>query len=1026
MSGSLSTELSYEGPLLGSPQGDTPNSPDEPIPARRAEQPPDLYSPHAPDTRPDTQPDNRLSVVSAVSLEPRRRSRHHHHSRHSHLHRELAHMLSISSRDAKELRLGLNSAFEKLDQSRARASHAEKLALDVLLRVRRAEEERTNAMREASSVREELGKYKALVDNAHGEIRRAQQMLQDQDHLRYEAEASAARARDNARQMKQRRLIDLAREEGRKMGYREGIQAGQNIGYHEGPVEDGRSYPNERPRFREIFDESKYQLDEFDQSLPLRDTYLNPPSLHDTEALLAAPLPRREVYPRLQEQFNEPPGPANDSTNLPPEASYTPMTPSRGSSTHLRQIRPVQQPSLLSLLLLSNPTGVLPSVVPFSQGGPGFEPPPGNVEEPPSGLVSRYPAESGGPVYESPSPRRAFDLAIPNSGMTPDVSRSPVQENFSTATGMIQSPSREHYETLPGDISNPAQERSTTTHFPGATRIPTDGAPFVNEPRNPEFPGRPGSRPLVDDPRNPEFSGRPRGRPPVEEPRNTEFSGRPSSRPIVDDPRNREFSGRPSSRPVIVDDPRNLEFSGRPSSRPIVDDPRNREFSRPNSRSLSYEPRNPELSGRPSSRPIVDDTRNREFLVPDSRSVCSLGPAFGVPPLLTMTSLHMTDGTQSSQRGLVADHTPSQSAKGGLSPRRDGPPKRRPIPRMPAPLAPQSKPNALYAHGSHPTVPRRQASESYDEMPRDAGQDANSNGAHDMYSPSSSPVIPSSAELPTDRVREQRTYTMSPRSTNEQLRDPGTSHDPRPETTLQFLPSDSLADQPTVSQNLPPRVHVQIPPTRYHAPNSASPPLATTPVTQIHVPPADMYSPRATSPNTNVEHHSPRRYPPTLYNEPNLQRHPTSTGDYEQEGRTATPYYLGGPLAAEQRTANTPPRTLTDTLPIRPPSVSPRPSPAVFSHPSQGAATSPSPRRPASPNPLPRGASPAPLFRASSPAPLPIRSPSVRSAHMGRSPSDVSLPGAPGSPYMRYNPNLEADIAVLASSSVDRLTAPGR
>lgn len=293
---------------------------------------------------------------------------------------------------------------------------------------------------------------------------------------------------------------------------------------------------------------------------------------------------------------------------------------------------------------------------------------------------------------------------------------------------------------------------------------------------------------------------------------------------------------------------------------------------------------------------------------------------------------------------------------------------------------------------------------------------------------------------------------MSPRSTNEQLRDPGTSHDPRPETTLHFLPSELLADQPTASQNLPPRVHVQIPPTRYYAPNSASPRLATTPVTQIHVPPTDMYSPRTTSPNPNVnvsepESHSPRRYPPTLYNEPNLQRHPTSAGDYEQEGRTPTPVlpvpsrvprttsprivlssvdsFSGGPLAAERRTANTPPRTPTDTLPIRPPSVSPRPSPTAFSHPSQGAATSP-PRRTASPNPLPRGASPAPLPRASSPAPLPIRSPSVRSAHMRRSPSDVSLPGAPGSPYMRYNPNLEADIAVLASSSADRLMAPGR
>jgi hypothetical protein len=57
---------------------------------------------------------------------------------------------------------------------------------------------------------------------------------------------------------------------------------------------------------------------------------------------------------------------------------------------------------------------------------------------------------------------------------------------------------------------------------------------------------------------------------------------------------------------------------------------------------------------------------------------------------------------------------------------------------------------------------------------------------------------------------------------------------------------------------------------------------------------------------------------------------------------------------------------------------------------------------------------------------LPIRSPSVRSAHFHRNPSDVSLPGAPGSPYVHYNPNQEADIAALASSSAEILVAPTR
>jgi len=450
-------------------------------------------------------------------------------------------MLSVSSRDTKELRHGLNTAFEKLDQSRQRASHAEKLALEMALRVNQAEEERTNAMRHASTVREELGKYKALLDNAHGEIQRAQQMVEDQEQLRYEAEASAARARDNARQMKQKRLIELAREQGRKMGYNEGIQAGQRIGYHESqsPLEDGGFYPNDGPRFREIF-ESKYRLEEFDQSPPFRDVYLNPSSLHDAEVPLPTPLPTRQVYPRLQTQFGEPLGRSNGATNQPPGPPYTPISPPRGvqraastdsSSTTTLPAAPTPQPvssrapppmptipevastdvgstprrqrSLRDSLSTqnhtpqeSNFTGALPPVVPFSQGGVAFEPPPGTVEDTPSGPINGYPPESGGPVYEAPSPHRAFDddHSILNNGIIPDVSRSPVRENFSSTIGAIPSPAQEYFEIIPGDIPSPARERFSTTHSPRAARTHIDGVRPVDGRQNPEFSERPSSR----------------------------------------------------------------------------------------------------------------------------------------------------------------------------------------------------------------------------------------------------------------------------------------------------------------------------------------------------------------------------------------------------------------------------------------------------------------------------------------------------------------------------------------------------
>jgi hypothetical protein len=302
-----------------------------------------------------------------------------------------------------------------------------------------------------------------------------------------------------------------------------------------------------------------------------------------------------------------------------------------------------------------------------------------------------------------------------------------------------------------------------------------------------------------------------------------------------------------------------------------------------------------------------------------------------------------------------------------------------------------------------------------------------------------------------------RTQAMSPRNLGDQPLDRGasyTSYEPRPATNPQFVAGYSPVSQPEASRPLPPGVHVQIPPTRYHAPNSASPRAAEAPAGYDPVTPTDLYPPGATSPSHNASasdlpRRSPRRYPPTLYNEPKLQQQHATTATYEQddraspvlpvpsrESRAASPRMIppsSGPsressYIAGQRAATNSPRMAADVLPVPAPSMSPHPSSVALTRRTsspQRAVTPSTPRRTASPNPLPRGASPAPLPRASSPAPLPVRSPSMRSVNVRRSPSDVSLPGAHNSPYMHYNPTLEADIAVLATSA-ERLPMPTR
>ena len=408
----------------------------------------------------------------------------------------------------------------------------------------------------------------------------------------------------------------------------------------------------------------------------------------------------------------------------------------------------------------------------------------------------------------------------------------------------------------------------------------------------------------------------------------------------------------------------------------------------------------------------------------------------------------------------------------------------------PNPFASESNAYAPYDQGTHSGALHRRPSESDNQMPRDARMNAAANSASNRHIPASDvqrPVRmdsthhtdpnssiyrgdtmpeqrsvrmdsthrtnPSSSIYRRDTIPEQRTHAMSPRSSGGQRLHSSAPHDPRVTTVPHFHAGETPTGQPIGSQNHHPSVHVQIPPSRYDTPNSASPRAATPLATQGYVPPSDMHSPYATSPNptSDIANQSPRRYPPTLYNERNLQRPPTAMNDYEHGGRESPPVlpvpsrgsrtmsprivippvesFSRNSYAAGQRTTVTSPSphrdTPTEALPVRPPSVSPRPSPAGFAQhisPPPGPTRTPAPRRPVSPNPLPRGTSPAPLPRAASPTPLPVRSPSVRSTRMHRSTSDVSLPGVRGSPYMHYNPELEADIAVLAGSSADRLT----
>ncbi|KAG2137083.1 hypothetical protein DEU56DRAFT_355139 [Suillus clintonianus] len=158
--------------------------------------------------------------------------------------RDLLRLLVNEEYEAKQTRKVLYTALDRLDAESRRAEEAEVQLADTLERTRSINEARVAAQQEAARAQEELRLYKLQLDNAQREILRAQDVLGVIEAQRDDAEAAAAEARSKARRLNEERLIDLAREEGRRLGYEEGIRRGRNMGYREGRVgglDEGRS-----------------------------------------------------------------------------------------------------------------------------------------------------------------------------------------------------------------------------------------------------------------------------------------------------------------------------------------------------------------------------------------------------------------------------------------------------------------------------------------------------------------------------------------------------------------------------------------------------------------------------------------------------------------------------------------------------------------------------------------------------------------------------------------------------------------
>src|SRR5882757_9726595 len=112
-----------------------------------------------------------------------------------------------STSSSKKLNVLLVLTSERLDKEIRRANDAERRVLEAISLARSTNEAKLIAERDATRANEELRLYKLQYENAQREIFKAQELIDQVEAERQDAEAAAARARSTARKLKEQNLI---------------------------------------------------------------------------------------------------------------------------------------------------------------------------------------------------------------------------------------------------------------------------------------------------------------------------------------------------------------------------------------------------------------------------------------------------------------------------------------------------------------------------------------------------------------------------------------------------------------------------------------------------------------------------------------------------------------------------------------------------------------------------------------------------------------------------------------------------
>ena len=194
--------------------------------------------------------------------------------------RDLARMLVEEEIRTSHFSKWSQTLTSQLSQQKQRADDAERRATHAAVRLKEETEVRIRLDQALKQKNEELKLYQVQLKKAQGEIYKAQDALAEVEKMRDEAEYAAAKARSIARKLREQRLVDIAREEGRRVGLKEGLARGQEIDY----IDRGYAYLEGGAAVEEVDDDDDDYYSRTTRSRhsppPRTTTTTAPPSTH--------------------------------------------------------------------------------------------------------------------------------------------------------------------------------------------------------------------------------------------------------------------------------------------------------------------------------------------------------------------------------------------------------------------------------------------------------------------------------------------------------------------------------------------------------------------------------------------------------------------------------------------------------------------------------------------------------------------------------------------------------------------------